>query len=60
LERVVITGYKAMKNRVLMARFDSATGAISIDQRFRAVGSAEPGFRLENPASPHGAVFSRP
>ncbi len=58
-ERVVITGYQGMENRVVMARFDSATGALSIDQRFRAVGSAEPGFRL-GPAVPHGAVFSRP
>ena len=67
-ERVVITGYAGMLHRVLMARFDSATGALSIDQRFRAAGSTEAGFRLENQAwphggraagVPHGAVFSR-
>ncbi len=69
MDRVVITGYQGMRNRVLIARFDSATGALSLDQRFRAEGSAEPGFRLENqdwphggrgPGVPHGAVFSLP
>jgi hypothetical protein len=69
LQRVVITGYQAMKTRVMLARFNEATGALTIDERFRAVGSAEPGFRMEGiawphggngPAVPHGAVFSRP
>lgn len=69
LQRVVITGYQAMKTRVLLARFDSTSGVLTLDQRFRAAGSAEPGFRMEGvawphggngPAVPHGAVFSRP
>ncbi|MEO8636072.1 MAG: hypothetical protein ABI587_12415 [Gemmatimonadales bacterium] len=68
-ERVVITGYKAMRTRVLMARFDAATGRLSLDERFHAAGSTEPGVRMENiawphggsaAAIPHGAVFSRP
>jgi hypothetical protein len=68
-QRIVITGYKAMKTRVLIARFDEQTGALALDQRFRAAGSTEPGFRMENvawphggngPGIPHGAVFSRP
>lgn len=68
-QRVVITGYQAMKTRVLMARFDESTGKLTLDKRFRAAGSAEPGIRLEGvtwphggsaAAIPHGAVFSRP
>lgn len=68
-ERVVITGYQAMKTRVLLARFDARTGRLALDERFRAAGSSEPGFRMENTpwphggrgsAIPHGAVFSRP
>ncbi len=68
-QRLVITGYKAMRTRVLIARFDATTGRLSLDERFRAAGSAEAGFRMENimwphggsgAAVPHGAVFSRP
>ena len=67
-QRVVITGYQAMKTRVIMARFDETTGKLTLDERFRASGSAEPGIRLEGitwphggsaAAIPHGAVFSR-
>ena len=66
--RVVITGYGAMRSRVMIARFDSATGGLSLDQRFREEGAAEPGFRMEGKtwphggnatAYPHGAVFAR-
>ena len=68
-QRVVITGYQAMKTRVLIARFDETSGKLALDERFRAAGSSEPGFRTEGitwphggtgPAVPHGAVFSRP
>ena len=68
-QRVVITGYREMRTRVLLARLDSATGRLTLDGRFRAEGSSEPGFRLEGiawphggnaAAVPHGAVFSRP
>jgi hypothetical protein len=68
-KRVVITGYQAMKTRVIMANFDARTGKLSFDERFRAPGSRELGIRLEatawphggNGASvPHGAVFSLP
>ena len=67
--RVAITGYRSMKTRVLLANFDGATGELTLDQRFRAEGSGEPGFRMEGTAWPHGgrydgiphaAVFSRP
>jgi len=68
-QRVVITGYQALKTRVLVARFVEASGQLSIDERFRAAGSVEPGIRLEGvvwphggsaAAVPHGAVFSQP
>jgi len=67
--RVVITGYRAMKTRVMMARFDETSGRLALDERFRAAGSAEAGLRMEGitwphggdgAAVPHGAVFSRP
>lgn len=65
--RVVITGYGGMKHRVMIARFDSATGRLTIDERFREAGAGEPGFRMDDKpwphggnakAEPHGAVFS--
>ena len=68
VQRVVITGYSGLLNRVLMARFDESTGKLTLDERFRAAGSAEPGIRMEGitwphggsaAAIPHGAVFSR-
>lgn len=66
--RLVITGYGNLAARVLLATFDSATGALALDSRFRATGSATAGFSLKGPwphgatgaGSPHGAVFSRP
>jgi hypothetical protein len=66
--RVVVTGYGAMKHRVVIARFDSATGRLSLDERFREPGERGPGFRMDNKTwphggttkgIPHGAVFSR-
>jgi hypothetical protein len=68
-ERVVITGYQAMKTRVILARFDEQHGTLTLDQRFKPAGATEPGFRMEGvmwphggsgAAVPHGAVFSRP
>jgi hypothetical protein len=67
--RVVITGYKALRTRILLARFDPESGRLALDERFRMAGSDEVGFRMEQvawphggsaAASPHGAVFSRP
>ncbi len=57
-KRLVITGYGKMEDRVLLATFDSATGALALDRRFREQGSELLGFRLVG--RPHGAVFSRP
>jgi hypothetical protein len=65
---VVITGYGGMKHRVMMARFDSTTGELALDDRFREDGAAESGFRMDGKTwphggtamgIPHGAVFSR-
>jgi hypothetical protein len=67
--RVVLTGYGAMKHRVLIARFDSATGRLSLDDRFREPGAGVPGFRMDDKTwphggrakgIPHGSVFGRP
>jgi hypothetical protein len=66
--RVVVTGYGAMKHRVVIVRFDSATGRLALDERFREPGAREPGFRMDDKTwphggnakgIPHGAVFSR-
>jgi hypothetical protein len=68
-QRVVITGYRSMRTRVLIAQFDGASGKLALDERFRAAQSGEPGIRMEGiawphggkgAAVPHGAVFSRP
>ena len=67
--RVVLTGYGELKHRVLIVRFDSASGRLSLDQRFRERGASVPGFRMDDKAwphggsakgIPHGAVFGRP
>ena len=67
-KRLVITGYQALQTRVLLALFDESNGMLTLDERFRDVRHAEPGFRMEGiawphggsaPAVPHGAVFSR-
>ena len=66
--RVAITGYGSMRNRVMIARFDSTNGTLALYQRFREEGAAEPGFRMDDKTwphgggakgIPHGAVFSR-
>jgi hypothetical protein len=50
-KRIVITGYADMKTRVLIARFDAATGQLSLDERFRTAGSNAPGIRMEGTCS---------
>jgi hypothetical protein len=64
--RVVITGYGAMMHRVVIARFDSATGRLALDERFGEGGTT--GLRMDDKTwphggnakgVPHGAVFSR-
>lgn len=67
--RVVVTGYEGMQHRVEMLRFDPGSGQLARDERFRAEGASEPGFRMDDKTwphggaakgIPHGAVFSRP
>jgi len=55
--RVVVTGYGAMEQRVMILRFDATTGQLAVDERFREAGATAPGFRIAG--SPHGAVFGR-
>jgi hypothetical protein len=68
-QRVVITGYGALENRVLLASFDASTGRLALDARFRDAGASQPGVRMDGrkwphggsaAGSPHGAVFSSP
>ena len=67
-KRIVITGYRGMESRVLLARLDRATGALAVDSAFTTAGASVPGvdFNRESwphgnsgRAIPHGAVFSR-
>jgi 56kDa selenium binding protein (SBP56) len=67
--RVVVTGYEALQHRAVIARFDPASGQLTIDERFREEGASQPGFRMDDKnwphggdakGIPHGAVFSRP
>jgi hypothetical protein len=67
--RVVLnSGGAGTGNRLFIVNFDPATGALSIDERFRDAGSARPGIRLTDKTwphgftgtvAPHGTVFSR-
>ena len=68
-QRLVITGYAGMQHRVAIAQFDSASGRLTLDDRFREEEATVPGFRFDNKTwphggtaagIPHGAVFSRP
>lgn len=67
-DRVVVTGYGALQHRVVMARFDTATGALTLDERFRDAGAEVAGVRMDGKewphggsaaGVPHGAVFTR-
>lgn len=57
-KRVVVTGYGKLANRVVLLNYDSATGSLAVDKRFREEGATRAGFRIDG--GPHGAVFSRP
>jgi hypothetical protein len=54
--RLVLTGYGALEDRVVLLTRDPATGALAIDDRFREAGATTPGVRVTG--VPHGAVFS--
>jgi hypothetical protein len=55
--RLVLTGYGAMADRIVLLTHDPTTGALAIDDRFREAGATMPGVRVTG--VPHGAVFSR-
>lgn len=66
-DRLVITGYRELASRVLLARLDRRTGALTLDMTFRPPGAEDPGVDFERErwphgatgrAVPHGAVFS--
>lgn len=69
-ERIVISGGKlAHEDRILIARIDRQSGALSLDLTFRDKGASGPGVSFDRAswphgptgtARPHGAVFSRP
>jgi hypothetical protein len=65
-DRLVLTS-GAVDHRVLLARFDTATGRMAFDSTFRDPGGAQLGVSFDRPdwphghsgsAMPHGAVFS--
>jgi len=66
--RLALTGGGTLRRRVVMIRFDSATGVLSLDSLFREPGATQPGFVMDSrtwphgstaPGRAHGAVFSR-
>jgi hypothetical protein len=68
-DRLVITGYAGIESRVLLARLDRRSGALTLDTSFKEPGATEPGVDFgrtlwphgaTGKAIPHGAVFSRP
>jgi hypothetical protein len=68
-DRIVVTGYAALESRVLLARVNRATGALTLDTTFTTPGSARAGVNFDREqwphgatgrAIPHGAVFDRP
>ena len=65
--RIVVTGYRATRHRVIVVKLDPNTGALALDTRFGAGGDG-PGVSFDRqvwphgptgPGDPHGAVFSR-
>ncbi len=69
-KRIVLnSGGGKKSNRLYVINFDSATGALSLDEKFRDAGSASVGVNMSGKtwphgftgsAVPHGTVFSRP
>lgn len=68
-DRLVITGYRELESRVLLAQLNRTTGALRLDTTFKTPGAERPGVDFGRErwphgptgrAIPHGAVFSRP
>ena len=67
-DRIVVQSESPADPRVLIARFDSATGALAWDETFRDPDTGRLGVSFDRPswphgmsgpAAPHGVVFSR-
>jgi hypothetical protein len=59
--RLVITGYRALQSRVLVAWVNPGTGVVTVDTTFQADFARDQWpHGSTGPAIPHGAVFSRP
>ena len=60
-DRIVITGFRDIESRVLLARVDRASGAVRIDTTFNADFARDTWpHGATGRAIPHGAVFARP
>lgn len=66
--RIVLNSSGGPGNRIFIINFDSTTGRLTLDDRFRDAGSSRPGVSLNQrtwphgftgTAIPHGTVFSR-
>jgi hypothetical protein len=66
--RAVLNSAGSKPNRLYLIDVDPATGALTIDERFRDPGATRPGVSLtgkswphgfNGEARPHGTVFSR-
>ncbi len=57
-DRIVIVGQDDGEARVLMARLDRMTGALSWDEGFREGASSRRGVTFDRPAWPHGTVHA--
>ena len=67
--RIVVNSGEYAEHRLFIVNFDTLTGALTLDLRFRDAGSARPGVGMDGKswphgfagdAYPHGTVFSRP
>ena len=66
--RIVLNSGEYAEHRLFMVNFDSQSGALKLDERFRDPGSNKPGVSMDGKtwphgfkgdAYPHGTVFSR-
>jgi hypothetical protein len=66
--RIILNSGEYGEHRLFMLSFDSQTGALKVDERFRDPGSDKPGVSMDGKtwphgfhgdAYPHGTVFSR-
>jgi len=65
-DRIVMTGYQAMADRIVMLRFNAAEQNLSVDESFGSADEGPPGFSTyrefwphgrTGPATAHGVVF---